>query len=260
MCECAHIRRDKMKNTSTTQQTKIKKCMRWTASGLLLAVLFVLVFAGTLSGAFGIENSLQQNGIIENKVASAAGAALSTTKNKILASSVSYAGYWDTNGDDSRRNFNNQYSGDYLSASQGTISSLTSTGQLAKIYCGREQTGGFFSKKQYWDRYFSAYFSDHSFTMNTGSTTAESYESSSNTEKKEYNKYGTQLAADFKFLTSNYTSGKFIVVTNWSVTMDSGSGEWQTGLYLTNVSASSLDVNTGDRPFYYGQQKGNEAH
>lgn len=72
MCECAHIRRDKMKNTRTTQQTKIKKCMRWTASGLLLAVLFVLVFAGTLSGAFGIENSLQQSGIIENKVASAA--------------------------------------------------------------------------------------------------------------------------------------------------------------------------------------------
>ncbi len=29
--------------------------MRWTASGLLLAVLFALVFAGTLSGAFGIE-------------------------------------------------------------------------------------------------------------------------------------------------------------------------------------------------------------
>lgn len=55
MCECAHIRRDKMKNTRTTQQTKIKKCMRWTASGLLLAMLFVLVFAGTLSGAFGIE-------------------------------------------------------------------------------------------------------------------------------------------------------------------------------------------------------------
>lgn len=72
MCECAHIRRDKMKNTRTTQQTKIKKCMRWTASGLLLAVLFVLVFAGTLSGAFGIENSLQQNGIIESNVASAA--------------------------------------------------------------------------------------------------------------------------------------------------------------------------------------------
>lgn len=61
-----------MKNIRTTQQTKIKKCMRWTASGLLLAVLFVLVFAGTLSGAFGIEKNLQQNGIIENNVASAA--------------------------------------------------------------------------------------------------------------------------------------------------------------------------------------------
>ena len=37
-------------------QTKLKKCMKLTASGLLLAVMFVLVFAGTLSGAFGIEN------------------------------------------------------------------------------------------------------------------------------------------------------------------------------------------------------------
>lgn len=53
-------------------QTKLKKCMKWTASGLLLAVMFALVFAGTLSGAFGIEENLQQNGIIENNVASAA--------------------------------------------------------------------------------------------------------------------------------------------------------------------------------------------
>ncbi len=60
-------------------QTKLKKCMKWTASGLLLAVMFVLVFAGTLSGAFGIEENLQQNGIIENNVASAAGAVASTT-------------------------------------------------------------------------------------------------------------------------------------------------------------------------------------
>lgn len=79
MCECAHIRRDKMKNTRTTQQTKIKKCMRWTASGLLLAVLFVLVFAGTLSGAFGIEKNLQQNGIIESNVASALTTATTVT-------------------------------------------------------------------------------------------------------------------------------------------------------------------------------------
>lgn len=55
----------KMRSTRIGQ-TKLKKCMKWTASGLLLAVMFVLVFAGTLSGAFGIENSLKQNGIIGN--------------------------------------------------------------------------------------------------------------------------------------------------------------------------------------------------
>lgn len=55
----------KMRSTRIGQ-TKLKKCMKLTASGLLLAVMFVLVFAGTLSGAFGIENSLQQNGIIGN--------------------------------------------------------------------------------------------------------------------------------------------------------------------------------------------------
>lgn len=61
----------KMRSTRIGQ-TKLKKCMKWTASGLLLAVMFALVFAGTLSGAFGIEEKLQQNGIIENNVASAA--------------------------------------------------------------------------------------------------------------------------------------------------------------------------------------------
>ena len=53
----------------------MKNCLKWTASGLLLALMFVLVFAGTLSGAFGIENELQQNGIIEGNIASAANAA-----------------------------------------------------------------------------------------------------------------------------------------------------------------------------------------
>lgn len=61
----------KMRSTRIGQ-TKLKKCMKWTASGLLLAVMFALVFAGTLSGAFGIEENLQQNGIIENNIASAA--------------------------------------------------------------------------------------------------------------------------------------------------------------------------------------------
>lgn len=61
-----------MKNARNNGQIRVKNCLKWTASGLLLALMFVLVFAGTLSGAFGIENELQQNGIIENNVASAA--------------------------------------------------------------------------------------------------------------------------------------------------------------------------------------------
>lgn len=61
-----------MKNARNNGQKRVKNCLKWTASGLLLALLLVLVFAGTLSGAFGIENELQQNGTIENNVASAA--------------------------------------------------------------------------------------------------------------------------------------------------------------------------------------------
>lgn len=61
-----------MKNARNNGQKRVKNCLKWTASGLLLALMFVLVFAGTFSGAFGIENELQQNGIIENNVASAA--------------------------------------------------------------------------------------------------------------------------------------------------------------------------------------------
>lgn len=46
-----------MKNTRDNRQTQVKNCLKWTASGLLLALLFVLVFAGTLSGAFGSERN-----------------------------------------------------------------------------------------------------------------------------------------------------------------------------------------------------------
>lgn len=61
-----------MKNARNNGQNRVKNCLKWTAGGLLLALMFVLVFAGTLSGAFGIENELQQNGIIQSNVASAA--------------------------------------------------------------------------------------------------------------------------------------------------------------------------------------------
>lgn len=46
-----------MKNARNNGQKRVKNCLKWTASGLLLALMFVLVFAGTLSGAFGIERN-----------------------------------------------------------------------------------------------------------------------------------------------------------------------------------------------------------
>lgn len=68
-----------MKNARNNGQKRVKNCLKWTASGLLLALMFVLVFAGTLSGAFGVEENLVQNGKIEGNVASAEGSAGSTS-------------------------------------------------------------------------------------------------------------------------------------------------------------------------------------
>lgn len=79
-----------MKNARNNGQKRVKNCLKWTVSGLLLALMFVLVFAGTLSGAFGIESELQQNGIIENNVASAAGNSASTNPNSITANNLDY--------------------------------------------------------------------------------------------------------------------------------------------------------------------------
>lgn len=61
-----------MKNTRT-KQTPIQRAMKIVTSITLLAMLFVLVLAGTLSGAFGVEENLVQNGSIQPNVASAAG-------------------------------------------------------------------------------------------------------------------------------------------------------------------------------------------
>ena len=59
-----------MKNTRT-KQTPIQRALKIVTSITLLAMLFVLVLAGTLSGAFGVEENLVQNGKIEGNVASA---------------------------------------------------------------------------------------------------------------------------------------------------------------------------------------------
>lgn len=60
-----------MKNTRT-KQTPIQRAMKIVTSITLLAMLFVLVLAGTLSGAFGVEENLVHNGKIEGNVANAA--------------------------------------------------------------------------------------------------------------------------------------------------------------------------------------------
>lgn len=69
-----------MKNTRT-KQTPIQRAMKIVTSITLLAMLFVLVLAGTLSGAFGVEENLVQNGKIEGNVASAATSSSFSTYN-----------------------------------------------------------------------------------------------------------------------------------------------------------------------------------
>ena len=91
-----------MKNTRDNRQTQVKNCLKWTASGLLLALMFVLVFAGTLSGAFGIENDLQQNGIIQSNVASAANTAGS---NITIGLSNPTITSWNINPDVSKKGY-----------------------------------------------------------------------------------------------------------------------------------------------------------
>lgn len=91
-----------MRNSRTKTQTKLRNCIKLTAGALLLAITFVLVFAGTLSGAFGIENELQQNGIIENNVASAANAAGSNISIGLSNPTVTS---WNINPDVSKKGY-----------------------------------------------------------------------------------------------------------------------------------------------------------
>lgn len=83
-----------MKNTRT-KQTPIQRAMKIVTSITLLAMLFVLVLAGTLSGAFGVEENLVQNGKIEGNVANAASD----------VSQLSFDNYYFVNG-----NFSANYS------------------------------------------------------------------------------------------------------------------------------------------------------
>lgn len=89
-----------MKNTRTTQG-RIKRALKLTAGITMLALLFVIVFAGTLSGAFGVEENLVQNGTIQENVADAATLS-STSSFTYYSSDITYTtsgstGKWENN-------------------------------------------------------------------------------------------------------------------------------------------------------------------
>ena len=101
-----------MRNSRTKTQTKLRNYIKLTAGALLLAITFVLVFAGTLSGAFGIESDLQQNGIIQSNVASAANDVSQST----------FTTYFFNNG-----NFSYNHSGDVkLGSERNSVVSVKS--------------------------------------------------------------------------------------------------------------------------------------
>ena len=122
--------------------------MKIVTSITLLAMLFVLVLAGTLSGAFGVEENLAQNGKIEGNVASAAsvynGASgatsdtitflnrkdnIDTYLNKVLENASDVSNNWGYNsanrgGNSKTYKHGNTY-GIFQGSDQGSIESIT---------------------------------------------------------------------------------------------------------------------------------------
>lgn len=137
-----------MKNTRDNRQTQVKNCLKWTASGLLLALLFVLVFAGTLSGAFGIENELQQNGIIQSNVASAAN---TTGSNITIGLSNPTITSWNINPDVSKKGYVCD-DGSYLIDDTSDLTWTTGNGSTG----GRWMMGD--SSNHHYQRYSTVWF------------------------------------------------------------------------------------------------------
>ena len=122
--------------------------MKIVTSITLLAMLFVLVLAGTLSGAFGVEENLVQNGKIEGNVASAASvysakanansdtvtflnneSNVNTYLNKVLENASEVSNNWGYNsanrgGNSKTYKHGNTY-GIFQGSDQGSIESIT---------------------------------------------------------------------------------------------------------------------------------------
>lgn len=137
-----------MRNSRTKTQTKLRNYIKLTAGALLLAITFVLVFAGTLSGAFGIENELQQNGIIENNVASAANTAGS---NITIGLSNPTITSWNINPDVSKKGYVCD-DGSYLIDDTSDLTWTTGNGSTG----GRWMMGD--SSNHHYQRYSTVWF------------------------------------------------------------------------------------------------------
>ena len=137
-----------MRNSRTKTQTKLRNYIKLTAGALLLAITFVLVFAGTLSGAFGIENELQQNGIIQSNVASAANTAGS---NITIGLSDPTITSWNINPDVSKKGYVCD-DGSYLIDDTSDLTWTTGNGSTG----GRWMMGD--SSNHHYQRYSTVWF------------------------------------------------------------------------------------------------------
>lgn len=137
-----------MRNSRTKTQTKLRNYIKLTAGALLLAITFVLVFAGTLSGAFGIENELQQNGIIQSNVASAANTAGS---NITIGLSNPTITSWNINPDVSKKGYVCD-DGSYLIDDTSDLTWTTGNGSTG----GRWMMGD--SSNHHYQRYSTVWF------------------------------------------------------------------------------------------------------
>ncbi len=157
-----------MKNARNNGQIRVKNCLKWTASGLLLALMFVLVFAGTLSGAFGIENELQQNGIIQSNVASAA---YDTNPQYRPGSAITVATATTNSYTSTTSNINLTTSGVEIAAKYNVSSNPNDNQLLSNFY----QSYGSPARDISWVSYYFAGTKEEGFGINSSGTEDDAY-------------------------------------------------------------------------------------
>lgn len=157
-----------MRNSRTKTQTKLRNYIKLTAGALLLAITFVLVFAGTLSGAFGIENELQQNGIIQSNVASAA---YDTNPQYRPGSAITVATATTNSYTSTTSNINLTTSGVEIAAKYNVSSNPNDNQLLSNFY----QSYGSPANNISWVSYYFAGTKEEGFGINSSGTEDDAY-------------------------------------------------------------------------------------